>query len=190
MHLRSSKRNKTMLRIYGKFSSKSSIGKTKALRECREWFLHEFVWHLSVQPCEKPLYNGINTNWRWKRWMHSSKTTKAKRVKFNRIECGMEFVSVIRLATCECVRCVCEQLLFVHKYIYFSPITATRTHAHDIWESYTIEMRRTNRQTRKNEDTTSLSRAIESVRIYIMSNQSTVFLFVFVVVFIVSFLTA
>lgn len=36
-------------------------------------------------------------------------------------------------------------------------------------------MQRANRHTRKKEDTSSLSRAIECVRIHIMSNQSTVF---------------
>lgn len=126
MHLRSSKWNKTMIRIYGKFSSKSSVGKTKALRKCRKRFLHGYVWHLSVQPCEKPLYT-INTNWRWKRWMHSSKMTKAKRVKFNRIECGMEFVSVIRLPlVCVCVVCVNSYYLFIN--IYTSHLS--RQHVH------------------------------------------------------------
>lgn len=55
--------------------------------------------------------------------MHSSKMTKAKkRVEFNRI--AWNGICKCQLsATCVCV---CEQLLFVHKYIYFSPITATR----------------------------------------------------------------
>lgn len=99
------------------------------LRKCTKRFLHDWmwkssVWHLSVQSCEKPLYNGINTNWRWMWWMHSSNTTKAKRVKFNRTECGMEFVSVIRLP----LVCVHANSYYLFINIYTSHLS--RQHVH------------------------------------------------------------